>query len=47
MVPLIKNNKALPYPDIWKQVFTKSELKSEYKNVLPIQDIICQAIYKC
>ena len=29
MVPLIKNNKVLPYLDIWKQVFTNSKLKSE------------------
>ena len=28
MVPFIKDDKALPYPDIWKQVLeTKKELK--------------------
>ena len=32
MIPLIKNNKALRYLDIWKQEFTNSELKSECKN---------------
>ena len=40
MVLLIKNNKALPYLDIWKQVFTNSELKSECKNVLHLFKIL-------
>ena len=40
MVPLIKNNKALPYLDIWKCVFTNSELKSECKNVLHLFEIL-------
>ena len=40
MVPLIKNNRALPYLDIWKRVFTNSELKSECKNVLHLFEIL-------
>ena len=40
MVPLIKNNKVLPYLDIWKQVFTNSKLKSECKNVLHLFEIL-------
>ena len=40
MVTLVKNNKALPYVDIWKQVFTNSELKSECKNVLHLFEIL-------
>ena len=39
MVPLIKN-KAFPYLDIWKRVFTNSELKSECKNVLHLFEIL-------
>ena len=39
-VLLIKNNKALPYLDIWKQVFTNSELKLECKNVLHLFEIL-------
>ena len=40
MVPLVKNNKALPYLGIWKQVFTSSELNSEYENVLYLFEIL-------
>ena len=40
MVPLIKNNKALPYLDTWKRVFTNSELKSKCKNVLHLFEIL-------
>ena len=40
MVPLIKNNKVLPYLDIWKRVFTNSELESECKNLLHIFEIL-------
>ena len=40
MVTLVKNNKALPYLDIWKQVFTNTELKSECKNVLHLFEIL-------
>ena len=40
MVPLIKNNKAFPCLDIWKQTFTNSELKSECKDVLHLLEIL-------
>ena len=40
MVPLVKNNKALPYLDIWKWVFTSSELNSECENVLHLFEIL-------
>ena len=40
MVPLIKNNKALPYLDIWKRVFTNSELTSKCRNNLHILKIL-------
>ena len=40
MVPLIKNNKALFYLDIWKQVFKNSEIKSKCKNVLQLFKIL-------
>ena len=40
MVPLIKNNKALPYLDIWKRVFKNSEIKSKCKNVLQLFKIL-------
>ena len=40
MVPLIKNNKALPYLDIWKRVFSNSELKPEWKNVLHLFEVL-------
>ena len=40
MIPLIKNNKALRYLDISKQVFTNSELKSECKNELHLFEIL-------
>ena len=46
MVPLIKNNKALPYLDIWKRVFTNSEHKSECKNVLHLFELLF-VIHKC
>ena len=40
MVPLIKNNKALPYLDIWKRVFSNSELKPECKDVLYLFEVL-------
>ena len=41
MVLLIKDNKALPYPDIWKRVLeTNKELKWEYQNVLHVFKIL-------
>ena len=40
MVLLIKHNKALPYLDIWKRVFSNSELKPEWKNVLHLFEVL-------
>ena len=40
MVPLIKNNKASPYLNIWKRVFSNSELKPECKNVLHLFEVL-------
>ena len=40
IVPVVKNNNTLSYLDIWKQVFTKVELKSECKNVVHLFKIL-------
>ena len=40
MVPSTKNNKALPYRDNWKLVFTNRRLKSECKNLSNLFEIL-------